>query len=73
MCVTSIFHLGFLLYLSITNLCISWVCPSSVHRHGSVRPILQGMSGYNFILFTNHKGFQLEIYDSNNNMYLVCA
>ena len=52
MCVASLFHLGFLLCLSIMDLCISWACPLSAHRHGSVRPILQGPSSYIFILFS---------------------
>ena len=52
MCVTSLFHLGFSLYLSIMDLYKSWACPLSAHGHGSVRPILQGSSGYIFILFS---------------------
>ena len=52
MCAASLFHLGFLLYLSIMDLCISWACPSSARGYGSVRPILQGLSGYIFILFS---------------------
>ena len=52
MCVASLFHLGFLLCLSIMDLCISWACPLSAHRHGFVRPILQGPSSYIFILFS---------------------
>ena len=31
---------------------MSWACPLSAHRHGSVRPILQGPSGFIFILFS---------------------
>ena len=34
------------------DLYTSWVCPLSTHGHGSVRPILQGPSGYIFILFS---------------------
>ena len=31
---------------------MSWACPLSAHGHGSVRPILQGPSGFIFILFS---------------------
>ena len=34
------------------DLYMSWACPLSAHGHGSVRPILQGPSGFIFILFS---------------------
>ena len=33
------------------DLYMSWACPLSAHGHGSIRPILQGLSGFIFILF----------------------
>ena len=33
------------------DLYMSWDCPLSTHGHGSVKPILQGPSGFIFILF----------------------
>ena len=55
---------------------MSWVCPLLAHGHGSVRPILQGLSGFIFILFScplhpfwsviiekeDQMGWQLKIY-----------
>ena len=52
MCVASLFHLGFLLCLSIMDLHTSWACPLLAHGHESVRPILQGPSGFIFVLFS---------------------
>ena len=34
------------------DLYMSWACPLSAHGHWSVRPILQGPSGFIFILFS---------------------
>ena len=54
MCVASLFRLGFSLCLSIMDLYTSWVCPLLAHGHGSVKPILQGPSGFVFILYNSN-------------------